>query len=712
MRAAFFSPLPPAKSGIADYSAAVLEPLARIISVDAFAERPAGFDASRYDVCVYQLGNNPYHTFAYEAALDHPGVVVLHEANLHHLIADLTIRRGDWDAYLREVEINAGAEALAYAQRHVRTLERGPDYSIPMLRTVLGRSRALIVHSEAVEEVVREHGFKGPVAKIPHGAWIVEADRMAYRARLGLDERAPLIGIFGFLKPYKRIIPSLRAFRRLIRLIPEARLILVGEAHPELALASTIASLGLSAHVRHIDFAPIGDFNGYMAACDIVLNLRYPTVGESSGTLLRALGMGKAVLVSDVGSFREYPGEICLKTPAGDAGGLAAGEEEHLFEYLNLLASRPEIARALGAKARAWVERECRWETVAARYADFLTEVAHGTAGTKEWADPLTAPVTAPAAAGADHSGVQDVLPDVEIPSAEAPASAPPPERPAIVSGETPAGVDAIDPHPAPAEQFASYIRSWAPAGDGAREYVESHLARLEKTLAITPPGSPEDRVLEMGAYLQITPALKARLGYGEVRGCYYGPAGHTDHRMVTSESGEVFECDVDLFDAEKDRFPYNDAAFATVLCCELLEHLPEDPMHMMSEINRILRPGGHLVLTTPNVASLRALAGILQGFHPQLFSSYIRPKHGVVDARHAREYTPREILQLLETSGFEATLLETGPFREEPKPELAWVEHLLDRYMLTREHRGDGIYAVGRKKGPVRERYPAWLYS
>ena len=76
----------------------------------------------------------------------------------------------------------------------------------------------------------------------------------------------------------------------------------------------------------------------------MVLNLRYPTVGESSGTLLRALGMGKAVVVSDVGSFGEYPDEICLKAPVD------ATEEDHLFEYLNLLVSRPEVARALGAR--------------------------------------------------------------------------------------------------------------------------------------------------------------------------------------------------------------------------------------------------------------------------------------------------------------------------------------------------------------------------
>ena len=96
MRIALFSPLPPAKSGIADYSAALMEPLGRLAQVETFDATPSGFDPARYDVCLYQLGNNPFHTFAYQAALGNPGVIVLHEANLHHLVADLTIRRGDW----------------------------------------------------------------------------------------------------------------------------------------------------------------------------------------------------------------------------------------------------------------------------------------------------------------------------------------------------------------------------------------------------------------------------------------------------------------------------------------------------------------------------------------------------------------------------------------------------------------------------------------
>jgi SAM-dependent methyltransferase len=379
-------------------------------------------------------------------------------------------------------------------------------------------------------------------------------------------------------------------------------------------------------------------------------------VGESSGTLLRSLGLGKAVLVSDVGSFSELPDDICLKIPVG------AGEEDLIFEYLNLLVSRPEVARALGARAREWVARECNWGAVAQRYTGFLEAVASGS----DWSGGDAAP---------------------------SPASVP--AQPVFPTADT-----------------TEYLDGWAQSDD-ARRYLETHQTRLAKTLAITPPGGPCDRVLEMGAYLQITPALRTRLGYGEVRGCYYGEPGRTDHRVVESAEGERFECLIDHFDAERDRFPYPDGHFSTVLCGELIEHLVEDPMHLMCEVNRILKPGGHLVLTTPNIAGLRGIAAILQGYHPGFFHAYIRPSEsGEVDARHNREYTPREIHRLLENSGFEVTLLETGEFRDVPHPEYGWVLHLLERYRLETDLRGDGIYAVGRKTGAVRDRYPEWLYS
>jgi glycosyltransferase involved in cell wall biosynthesis/SAM-dependent methyltransferase len=652
MRIAFFSPLPPAKSGIADYSATLLEHLREHLEADAFTGPAQAFDPARYDVCLYQLGNNPDHAHAYIAALKHPGVVVLHEANLHHLIADLTIKRGDWDAYLSECEYNGGAGALAYARR-VRALEAGPDYErLPMLRRLMERARAVIAHSDYVICQARAAGFEGPMARIPHGAWLPQVDRMAWRARLGVEETTPLIGIFGHLKPYKRIPESLRAFKRLLRLRPDAKMILAGEPHPDLPVAQLTRTLGLEANVRILGFTPLEQFTGYLAACDIVLNLRYPTVGETSGSMLRALGLGRPALVSEIGAFAEYPDDVCLKVPAG------RGEEDVLFEYLNVLVSRPDAGRALGERARAFVERHNNWRTVAAQYAAVLEAI---------------------------HQG-RDI---------------PGPPRPSQPQ-----------PHAAAEAPSPALIETWATEPE-ARAYVERHKSRLVRTLEITPPGGPEDRILEMGAYLQITPALKSKLGYGEVRGCYYGELGRVDHKTVTAESGETFECEIDHFDAERDAFPYPDGHFSTVLCCELIEHLFHDPMHLMAEVNRILKPAGHLVLTTPNIAALRGVEAILQGYHPGFFHAYIRPNpEGDTDARHNREYTPGEIQRLLENSGFEVVLLETGPFRDEPHPEYHWVMHLLRRYQLPVDLRGDGIYVVGRKIRGVRDRYPDWLYA
>src|SRR5688572_29560999 len=102
MRIAFFSPMPPSKSGIADYSAALVDPLSKLVDLTVFDRQPERFNPSAFDVALYQIGNNGYHAFVYEQAVQTPGIVVMHEANLHHLICDITIKRNDWDSYLRE----------------------------------------------------------------------------------------------------------------------------------------------------------------------------------------------------------------------------------------------------------------------------------------------------------------------------------------------------------------------------------------------------------------------------------------------------------------------------------------------------------------------------------------------------------------------------------------------------------------------------------
>ena len=265
---------------------------------------------------------------------------------------------------------------------------------------------------------------------------------------------------------------------------------------------------------------------------------------------------------------------------------VGAGEEDLIFEYLNLLVSRPEVARALGARARDYVAQRCNWAAWRGSTRIFW----------KPWrkAGSGAGPASKPAATAARRTN----------------------RRRTAAHGSRTAG----EP---PLECVSARLgrQPKRPAN-----ICDTHQTRLVKTLEITPPGGPGDRILEMGAYLQITPALRSKLGYGEVRGCYYGPAGRIDHRTVTSAEGETFTCEIDHFDAEKDRFPYPDEHFSTVLCGELIEHLFEDPMHLMSEVNRILKPGGHLVLTTPNIAALRGISAILQGYHPGFFHAYIRP--------------------------------------------------------------------------------------
>jgi hypothetical protein len=135
--------------------------------------------------------------------------------------------------------------------------------------------------------------------------------------------------------------------------------------------------------------------------------------------------------------------------------------------------------------------------------------------------------------------------------------------------------------------------------------------------------------------------------------------------------------------------------------------------MHLMSEVNRILTVGGYVVLTTPNICSLRAAGAALLGYHPGLFHQYIAPDaNGNVDPRHAREYAPRDLQELMEAAGFEVVRMETGPYGEENAGDHAWVANLLERFDLPNELRDDCLYVVGRKVGPIRSRYPIALYA
>jgi glycosyltransferase involved in cell wall biosynthesis len=369
VKVSYFSPLPPSTSGIADYSALLLPALERLIEVEVVRPgrtRPVG-DA---DVALYHVGNDPdAHGWIVDALERRPGVVVLHDFVIHHLVAGLTIGRHDGHAYLAAMEREAGVPGrlLGYGvlEGRVPPLWEVRPQEFPLAGEVLDRATSVIVHSRYVETLAREHGYDGPLHRVAHPAWPVPAIEPA------AVEGSPLVGSFGHVNENKRVPQLLSAFAALRRTRHGARLLLVGSESPGFDLAGRIERTGLDATgVIREPYVEEERLWALMAACDAIVLLRAPTMGETSGAAIRALSLGKPLIVSDVGWFAELPDEVAIKIPVG-------GEEEvqALAAALRRLAD-PAVAAQMGEAARALVARDHDVDRVAERYAAALEEAA------------------------------------------------------------------------------------------------------------------------------------------------------------------------------------------------------------------------------------------------------------------------------------------------------------------------------------------------
>jgi glycosyltransferase involved in cell wall biosynthesis len=371
VKVAYFSPLPPSTSGIADYSALLLPALERLLDVEVVhpgRTRPVG-DA---DVALYHVGNDPdAHGWIVDALKRRPGVVVLHDFVIHHLVAGLTIGRHDGHAYLAAMEREAGVPGrlLGYGvlEGRVPPLWEVRPQEFPLAGEVLDRATAVIVHSRYVETLVRQHGYNGPLHRVAHPAWPVP-DVAHERV-----EGTPLIGSFGHINENKRVPQLLTAFAGLRRTRHGARLLLVGSEAPGFDLAGRIERTGLDdAGVVREPYVEEERLWALMASCDAIVLLRAPTMGETSGAAIRALSLGKPLVVSDVGWFAELPDSVAIKIPVG-------GEEEvqALTAALRRLAD-PEVVATMGAAAKSLVAREHDVDRVAERYAAALEDAAGG----------------------------------------------------------------------------------------------------------------------------------------------------------------------------------------------------------------------------------------------------------------------------------------------------------------------------------------------
>jgi glycosyltransferase involved in cell wall biosynthesis len=183
----------------------------------------------------------------------------------------------------------------------------------------------------------------------------------------GLPPGRLVVGSFGHLNPAKRVPQLLDGFALLRERVPEALLLLVGSVAPGVEFQVPEDAL-------HFDYVPEDRLWSLLAATDICVSLRYPTMGETSGIGVRALEAGRPQIVSDVGWFSELPDEVALKVPVGDA------EVEVLAGHLTRLAGDAELRGRMGAAARALAEQEHDLGRVAAAYAATLEEAAGGDA--------------------------------------------------------------------------------------------------------------------------------------------------------------------------------------------------------------------------------------------------------------------------------------------------------------------------------------------
>ena len=356
---AWLSPLTPQRSGIADYSTGILPLIAQRVTVDAYCEghpdpipgvrivrptRRALSRLDRYDAVIAHVGNSDVHLWIADVLADVPAMVVLHEYVLHHMIASLTIGRGQGGRYLDLMQDEAGRVGRLLGHAVLDGLsaplwERAAE-RYPLTGAVLGKATGVICHSEFVAAEIGRRAPNLPATVIPmHAPPVVE----------GPDERPDgatfVVGAFGFITPNKRLPELMEAVARLSSTVPGLHLMVVGEAAPGIDPQSLAETAGLpSDSFSYVGYSDGARFDRLLSSCNVLVNLRHPTLGETSATVVHALALGVPTVVSIGGWYDELPNDAVARVPSG------AREVELLTAILERLASdvdlRTRMARA------------------------------------------------------------------------------------------------------------------------------------------------------------------------------------------------------------------------------------------------------------------------------------------------------------------------------------------------------------------------------
>jgi glycosyltransferase involved in cell wall biosynthesis len=358
----FDAPLPPAESGVADYAGALLDALKRRAD---FVLPPA--PADRW---LYHVGNNrEHHAGIYRRALQKPGVVVLHDAVLIHLMLSLS---AGVDEFVSEFAYNYGGWHQNLGRRlwrdRARSAADAEFFRYPMLKRIATAAQAVIVHNPRAGALVLDHAPDARVVEIPHFAPDPAVDGAlveVWRERCAFPRSTYVFGVFGHLRESKRILAVLRALHRLRSEGVDAALLLAGRFQSE-SLRLAALPLMEGPPVRHFGYLAEPDLRALIALVDCGISLRWPAAGETSGIALRLMAAGKPVVLTRGGEVDSFPDGMCVKVDSGPM------EEDLLAECLRWLAVHPAAGRRIGALAREHLARHHSLETIASRYLEVL----------------------------------------------------------------------------------------------------------------------------------------------------------------------------------------------------------------------------------------------------------------------------------------------------------------------------------------------------
>ncbi|MFB3896566.1 MAG: methyltransferase domain-containing protein [bacterium] len=392
MRIAYFSPFHPIKSGISKYSEDLLPYLAKYAEIDLYIDdyQPSNQEITsafkvypytryytqveNYDIALYHLGNNAYHQYLYPFTITHPGIAILHDFVLFHLLAGITYINWDVENFTRDMQYNHGeAGRKAAARFFTGTFTDLDKFMFPMNKEIIESSLGVIVHSDYYNRHIKEHYSNKQVKTIQmhigKGDYLHANSRDRIRHQFGFKPDELILSSFGFISPIKHIDVALQAIARLVKEYPQLRYVLVGESNHVYDVYRDIRNLHLQDIVRVTEFVDEKTYNDYLHITDIGINLRYPSAGETSLTLHQCFAAGIPTLVSNYRQYAEYPEECCLKVD------LSPNEEEHLVSVLRRLITNESLRKELGANAQNYALKHCTLDLVAKEYMEFIENI-------------------------------------------------------------------------------------------------------------------------------------------------------------------------------------------------------------------------------------------------------------------------------------------------------------------------------------------------